>query len=229
LNVRVEPTGTQDAVRALRAAAVVGPYFAVTVGPDAQAGRRPAGDLYTDPAVLGAVVERVRRRLGTTEVRVAASIFFQGWAARLWSVGLAVLDHSGRPPVLTPATLWWGDDAGSVSLGVSDPRLAAGELDDLVVGQHLEPLAAAVHRVVPVADRVLWGNAASALRGAARALDGASPGTVSRSVPVGAVATRLLARGRLTGALDDAGRRRSCCLYYRVPGGGICGDCVLAR
>jgi ferric iron reductase protein FhuF len=22
-------------------------------------------------------------------------------------------------------------------------------------------------------------------------------------------------------------RRRSCCLYYRVPGGGICGDCVL--
>ncbi len=24
-------------------------------------------------------------------------------------------------------------------------------------------------------------------------------------------------------------RRRSCCLYYRVPGGGICGDCVLRR
>jgi FhuF 2Fe-2S C-terminal domain len=21
--------------------------------------------------------------------------------------------------------------------------------------------------------------------------------------------------------------RRSCCLYYRVPGGGTCGDCVL--
>ncbi|MEC4021033.1 (2Fe-2S)-binding protein, partial [Streptomyces sp. H27-D2] len=21
--------------------------------------------------------------------------------------------------------------------------------------------------------------------------------------------------------------RRSCCLYYRVPGGGMCGDCVL--
>ncbi|MGW5694872.1 (2Fe-2S)-binding protein, partial [Streptomyces asiaticus] len=22
-------------------------------------------------------------------------------------------------------------------------------------------------------------------------------------------------------------RRRTCCLYYRVPGGGLCGDCVL--
>jgi ferric iron reductase protein FhuF len=22
-------------------------------------------------------------------------------------------------------------------------------------------------------------------------------------------------------------RRRSCCLYYRVPGGAVCGDCVL--
>jgi ferric iron reductase protein FhuF len=24
-------------------------------------------------------------------------------------------------------------------------------------------------------------------------------------------------------------RRRSCCLYYRVPGGGLCDDCVLTR
>ncbi|MEU7551440.1 (2Fe-2S)-binding protein [Streptomyces sp. NPDC044571] len=23
--------------------------------------------------------------------------------------------------------------------------------------------------------------------------------------------------------------RRSCCLYYKVPGGGFCGDCVLRR
>ena len=24
-------------------------------------------------------------------------------------------------------------------------------------------------------------------------------------------------------------RRRSCCLYYRLPGGALCGDCGLAR
>ncbi|MGH3410268.1 MAG: (2Fe-2S)-binding protein [Streptosporangiaceae bacterium] len=23
-------------------------------------------------------------------------------------------------------------------------------------------------------------------------------------------------------------RRHSCCLYYRLPGGGLCGDCALA-
>ncbi|MFI1618174.1 (2Fe-2S)-binding protein [Streptomyces lydicus] len=37
---------------------------------------------------------------------------------------------------------------------------------------------------------------------------------------------------RDTGTLDPtlpAFARRSCCLYYRVPGGGLCADCVLRR
>ncbi|MDQ1676028.1 MAG: hypothetical protein QOC93_1172 [Actinomycetota bacterium] len=219
--MRVEPAGTQDAIRALRAAAAAGPYFAVAVGPDPAPGWRPAGDLYADPAVLAAVVERVRRRLATPERRVAASIFFQGWAARLWSVALGVLLHSGRVPVLT--TLRWRDEGGTVYLGVDTPELAAGDLAGVVIGQHLEPLAAAVRRGGPVADRVLWGNAASALRGAARVLDGAAPG------PASAAADRVLAAGPLRGELDADGWRRSCCLYYRVPRGGVCGDCVLAR
>jgi FhuF-like iron-sulfur protein len=38
--------------------------------------------------------------------------------------------------------------------------------------------------------------------------------------------------GQFAGADRFAGaglsfRRRSCCLYYRVPGGGLCGDCTL--
>jgi hypothetical protein len=28
---------------------------------------------------------------------------------------------------------------------------------------------------------------------------------------------------------DWSFRRRSCCLYYRVPGGELCGDCVLSH
>jgi ferric iron reductase protein FhuF len=24
-------------------------------------------------------------------------------------------------------------------------------------------------------------------------------------------------------------RRQSCCLYYRLPGGGLCGDCCFQR
>jgi iron complex transport system ATP-binding protein len=219
----VNPPGTQDAARAFRAAAARGPYFAVAVGPDECPGWRPASDLYGDPAVLAGLVDRVRDRLGTAESRVAASIVFQGWAARLWSVGLAVLVHTGRLPVLTPASLRWRDVGGTVYLGIERPALGPGSaerLDDLVVGRHLEPMAAALRRGTPMSERVLWGNAASALRGAAQVL-GSEPGA--------ALAGEVLGRGRLRGTLDPTGRRRSCCLYYRVPGGGICGDCVLAR
>ena len=53
--------------------------------------------------------------------------------------------------------------------------------------------------------------------------------------PATALAAALLARGRLadTGELGVTGeglgfRRRSCCLYYRLPGGALCGDCALA-
>ncbi|MCW2569497.1 MAG: transporter [Mycobacterium sp.] len=224
--MRVDPAGAQDPVRALRAAATVGPYFAVAVGSDGTPGWRPAADLYGDPAVLAGLVGRVRERLGTPETRVAASILFQGWAARLWSVGLAVLVHTGRLPVLTPAALRWRDVGGTVYLGVEHPELGPGSaerLGDLVVGRQLEPLAAAVRRGTPMSGRVLWGNAASALRGAARVFDNGPAG------PATALADEVLARDGLRGTLDATGRRRSCCLYYRVPGGGLCGDCVLAR
>jgi ferric iron reductase protein FhuF len=64
---------------------------------------------------------------------------------------------------------------------------------------------------------VLAGNAASALVGTARVLGWGWP-----------LAERALARGWLAGALAGS-RRTTCCLYYRVPGGGLCGDCVLDR
>ena len=69
---------------------------------------------------------------------------------------------------------------------------------------------------------------------------------LARAVPARAdaalgLANRLLAREPLTGTgwfdhrPDDGGprpgwsfTRTSCCLFYRVPGGGLCGDCVLA-
>ncbi|WP_036475875.1 (2Fe-2S)-binding protein [Mycobacterium sp. URHD0025] len=47
-----------------------------------------------------------------------------------------------------------------------------------------------------------------------------------------AVTESLLATGNLagTGYLDGLTfRRRSCCLYYQVPGGSDCGDCALTR
>ncbi|MFD2121439.1 (2Fe-2S)-binding protein [Streptomyces cirratus] len=90
-------------------------------------------------------------------------------------------------------------------------------------------------------------------RGAARAVRGIAPGTAreqrlgpGRRVAradrpgtggAGGTPGRLPARRRRpprrTGTfihedgLGVAFTRRSCCLYYRVPGGGLCGDCVL--
>lgn len=51
-------------------------------------------------------------------------------------------------------------------------------------------------------------------------------------VPVKAAASsvHLSITARLRGTAEFAGgrfRRRSCCLFYQVPGGGYCGDCVL--
>jgi iron complex transport system ATP-binding protein len=48
----------------------------------------------------------------------------------------------------------------------------------------------------------------------------------------GWLARNLCSDQRLTGAIDFSKdgtnyRRVSCCLYYRTPTGGLCGDCVL--
>jgi ferric iron reductase protein FhuF len=85
-----------------------------------------------------------------------------------------------------------------------------------------------------VSPKVLWGDAASAVATARRLVAAARPGSAARA---STLAERLLTGPPLavTAALrapepPDVGwtfRRRSCCLYYRVPGGDVCGDCVL--
>lgn len=96
------------------------------------------------------------------------------------------------------------------------------------------PLAEAVHRDGPLSDRLLWGNAGSALSGALRQL--VARARSHRRPDVAARARALVAELfdhpdlRDTGAPHDvAFRRRSCCLYYRTPAGGLCGDCVFER
>lgn len=67
--------------------------------------------------------------------------------------------------------------------------------------------------------------------GAARELDRWARGA-DADVGARALAAELFTHPRLapTGTLTgSAFRRRSCCLYYRVPGGGICGDCCFTR
>jgi len=220
------PAGTLGRV------AEFGPYFAVSTGPVAEPGWRPVRALYTDQAVLAGLVGRVRVRLGVGDSRVAASILVQGHAARLWSLSLGTWFHAGLVPDLHPGSLLWRDEDGSVRLHLERAQgWAGGHLEDVlaatVIGAHLAPMITAVHRLGPLSDRLLWGNAASALLGAARVIDGAPTG------PARAVTDRLLSRGPLEGSIEqgsDGGhRRRSCCLFYRVPGGGLCGDCALTH
>jgi hypothetical protein len=125
-------------------------------------------------------------------------------------------------------------DAGPAACAVqAGPAAAAapGEVAALaylvVVGQHLEPLASGL--AVKIAPGLLRGNAAAAMTAALRVLVAAHPEVAAQAR---AVAQALLATGTLrgTGELTGPGlefRRRSCCLFYRVPGGGLCGDCPL--
>ena len=85
-----------------------------------------------------------------------------------------------------------------------------------------------------MSEQVLWGNVASALAGAMTMLIEAHP---EQADTTAGLVERLLEREPLTGTGEvvrpEASHprrflvRRSCCLFYRVPGGGYCGDCVL--
>jgi hypothetical protein len=183
-------------------------------------------------------VEKVADALRAPEPRIAASVAQQGLAARLWSVALGCAVLYDRIPDLDPRLLRWDPDGSAPDdLWLSAVRqlpATAPTVVDVVLHAHLRPLNEILLTRYRIAAGLLWGNAASALAGAARQLDGwarthGRTDTASRAREMAAeiLAHPLLAgTGTLTGT---AFRRRSCCLYYRVPGGGVCGDCCFSR
>ncbi|WP_455359006.1 (2Fe-2S)-binding protein [Streptomyces sp. SYSU K21746] len=222
----------------LEQVAAIGPYFAVTCGerPDPD-GFLPLTELYADADALKAYVQAVGQRIGTDQMRVAASTLHLGTASRLWSIALASVALTGGVPDLNPEQLWWRPAlSGPIDLWLPAPRelpgAAAAAVHGTVAVQNLRPLAEAVQRVSGVSPRILRGNAASALVGALRVLITRAPHVPQPVIPL---VRDLLGREPLTGAgAFDPGadgtitfRRRSCCLYYRVPGAGTCGDCIL--
>lgn len=230
----------------------VGAYFTVRYGerPDPD-GFRPLSDLYgTDGAgdgggaadPLSAYVRLYARRMGTDQLRVAASTLQLGLAARLWSVALGTAVLAGRLPDLTPERLRVRlTDDGPLELWLPVPVLApqgpqpdhpAGAVLAAVYLAHLRPFHAALRARYGLSPHTLRGNAASALVGAVRVLNGRRPEAEARAT---ALAAAVLASEPLAGSgdfiveegLGFAFLRNNCCLYYRVPGGGLCGDCVL--
>ena len=208
----------------------VGPYFTLDTDPGI-AGHplwRSLTELYG--RALPDQIATVRARLGTDEPRVAASLLFQGVAGRLWSPVLAAAVEYGVVPLLEPGLTYWRAASPGPGLlaapGVSGVAASATSVHRVVVEGHLGPLVEAVRAVTPVAEGLLWGNAASALAGALTVLSGARPAGSGRGLRLVQELLRLPPL-RGTGSLSPGFRRRSCCLYYRVPGGGLCGDCAL--
>ncbi|MEU5778110.1 IucA/IucC family C-terminal-domain containing protein [Streptomyces venezuelae] len=222
----------------------VGGFFALREG-SPPGGARPLVDVYAErPATpesgdpIGFRVRKVAGRLGAPEDRIAVSVAQLGLAARLWSVALGSAALHGRVPDLDPALLNWDADGTSPDdLWLTDVRPLRGDaatVRDVVQHGHLEPLSAALRARYRISAGLLWGNAGSALAGAARELHGwarrsGRPEVGERAL---ALADDLFDHPDLrgTGTLrGTAFRRRSCCLYYRCPSGGLCGDCCFER
>ncbi|WP_045561594.1 MULTISPECIES: (2Fe-2S)-binding protein [unclassified Streptomyces] len=189
-------------------------------------------EVYANPVIFRA--RKVARSLRAPEPRVAASIAHLGFAARLWSVALGSAALYGRVPDLDPRLLRWDPDASAPDeLWLTEVRgLPAERIGEVVREGHLVPLAASLRAQLRLSERLLWGNAASALIGAVRQIDrwAVVNGRTEEASRARALATDLFAHPTLVGTLDPVTlRRRSCCLYYRLPGGGLCGDCCFDR
>lgn len=234
-------SGSDDA--ALDLAAEVGPFFVLdrwTPG----AGWQPLTELVEGPDVLVERVAAARQMLAERsgvevdeiEERATASIVFLGLAARLVSPSFACAALGERVPDLRLDALWWLPVVGGpwpLARSAVDGSASTGGLAEELDARILRPIVAPVlenfGRTFALSPQVLWGNVASSLAGALTMLRTARP---DRADAATRLVGELLDHGTLqgTGDLDPVAPsfvRRSCCLFYRVPGAGICGDCVL--
>ncbi|WP_086825493.1 (2Fe-2S)-binding protein [Streptomyces sp. NRRL B-24572] len=212
-----------------------GGFFALrTTAPATGGAHRPLSRLYAgEDGPLTARVDHVTARIGAPERRVGASVAHLGLAARLWSTALGPAAVHGRFPALDPTELYWdGTPAAPDDLWWAGSETRPGTVEELraaVQEAHLVPLHAALRRDGNISPRLLWGNAGSALAGALRELIrwARAHGRPEAAERAAALVSGLLDHPDLAGTVRGPRlRRTSCCLYYRCPGGGLCGDCV---
>ncbi|MFI8403890.1 (2Fe-2S)-binding protein [Streptomyces sp. NPDC085463] len=213
----------------------VGGFFALrTTPPETGGAHLPLARVYAgEDGPLTARVDRVAARLGAPERRVGASVAHLGLAARLWSTALGPAALYGRFPDTDPAELYWDGALTSPDdlwwAGSATRPGTAADLRAAVQEAHLVPLHAALRRDGRISPRLLWGNAGSALVGALRELNrwARAHGRPDAADRAAALVAELLDHPDLAGTVRGPRlRRASCCLYYRCPGGGLCGDCV---
>ncbi|HEY7272854.1 MAG TPA: (2Fe-2S)-binding protein [Actinoplanes sp.] len=197
-------------------------------------GWRPLTAL-TDPEAVAERIEAARAVLHGP-VRAVASVTFLGIASRLVSPPFAALVLAGVLPV--PDRLWWRPvPSGPLPIAYESAGTVPADTRTFVataVMDTIAPVLAAFADRYRISARVMWGNVASALAGAAGVLADSRPQHADRA---GMVLERALAEPPLSGmgvlAQPDPGQarrfliRHNCCLYYRIAGGGVCADCVL--
>jgi len=229
----------------------LGPYF-VWERWSPEAGWRPLAEL-RDPGMVAERVDAARAAMvamtGLTPadvpVRVIASVTFLGWASRLLSPPLGAAVTQGVLPIADPARSWWRPvPGGPLPVAVGDLATVpcagrpAGQVAGILLGSAVDVLVRPVLGVFRsrfrLSPRVLWGNVASALAGAAGVIADTAPEHARRAGDVAAACLDrppLAGTGTLVRPDPDRSRRflvrANCCLYYRIPGGGTCGDCVL--
>lgn len=232
----------------LQRIAALGGYFAMPVLPDPAAGdpgRRWRGFReLLEPAVAHRFVSATRSAIAAStgcadariDLRLAASSFHLGVAARLLSPVIGSTTCLSEVPLIGAETLLWRADGHSAELAVTgvdhEPALslehAAGVIGATILSTFFEPLHETLAAIFSLSPRVSRGNVISAANGAVTVLAMSQPRFEARG--------RTLVRALLdTPALAGSGEfrdgqfvRNSCCLFYRAPGAGLCGDCVLA-
>lgn len=202
-----------------------GGFFAIAHGGDGR-GWQSVEACYADG--YADLIEATAGRYRITDLRVSASLVQMSHASRLWSPVLACVVAHGVVPDLRG--LQRADDGAALRLPVPEGARLRGDrpakLYRTVVEGHLERLADGLR--VKVAPGLLYGNIASALVAATRALYSVQPQLRDDAT---LLARSLLETGRLAGTgtvkHNLAFRRRSCCLYYRIGDGSKCSDCAL--
>lgn len=201
------------------------PFFALEAAPRSTDGWRTVADLATDRDLLRRKVTATATALDTQDLRVAASVDHLGTCARIASPLLHFVGTRSAAPDVAPDRLWWrparpGPIRLAATLAPVAPATPEAVLERIVDGV-LAPLVPSYGSAYQVSPQVLWGNVASALDGARKAIAATEVDGIVRAV------LGLGELARTAERLPPAFRRTSCCLFYRLPGGGLCGDCVL--
>ena len=231
--------------RMLADLAAFGPYFAIDVhrvGSPPCPPWQPLSELIGAPDELAGRIGEVRERLAAAagrpaaavEFRVAASIAQLGLCSRLLSPVLGAAAAGRALPVDTGQAWWIPALGGPFRLSLADTAVSdRAEAGPAAAAALLAGPVAQVVRAVEamsVSPRVLWGNVASAVNGAATMIAAARP---DLAAPAAETAMAMLRYPAITGTYQgrplQGFRRRNCCLIYRlspsVP--SYCGDCIL--